>query len=477
MIARSSIDIRRWAAACGAALLLVAGGVSTAARQPAPSAATEAGRTALRDAVTARFDVTLLQRGVALVPKQTRGDVRLIEVSNGAVLINGAPVTGRELRDRLGASDADLALQLSYLDDALRRALFAPPPPVPTPTPTQPSIDTPIEQPASPSPGADIRPNRYRRHGAVVRIFTGASIDEDEIVSGDVVVVLGSARIDGEVRENVVVVLGGVTLGPKAVVHRDLTVIGGSLRRASGARVDGDVVEVSLGDVNINVMPFGPPSLLFGPLGELLRIAGLLFTTFRIILFGLLAAATLIVARDAVQRTGAAAAAEPWKAGFVGLAAQLLFAPILFVTSVILLISIIGIPLLLLLPFVIVGFLLFSLLGFAGVALRVGETIQERIGWMPRPFVAVWLGVVTLALLTIGGRLVGLFGGGFSVISWALLLAGGVIEYVAWTTGLGAALMTRFQRRPAAALPPPPPPADSPLDRLELKGEPNPPSA
>jgi hypothetical protein len=50
------------------------------------------------------------------------GDVRLVEVSD-AISVNGVVVTGRELRDRLGA-DAEAILK-PYLEPAVRRALFA----------------------------------------------------------------------------------------------------------------------------------------------------------------------------------------------------------------------------------------------------------------------------------------------------------------------------------------------------------------
>ena len=59
--------------------------------------------------------------------------------------------------------------------------------------------------------------------------------------------------------------------------------------------------------------------------------------------------------------------------GFTGLLAQLLFIPVLVLTVVMLAVSMIGIPLLVLVPFGVVAFLLAMLVGFAGVALRVGQ--------------------------------------------------------------------------------------------------------
>src|SRR5215203_4902232 len=80
---------------------------------------------ALRARIEERYDVVPLSEGVALTPKARVGDVRLIEIAD-TIAINGIVVTGRELRDRVGA-DADAILRVSYLDPAVRRSLFAAP--------------------------------------------------------------------------------------------------------------------------------------------------------------------------------------------------------------------------------------------------------------------------------------------------------------------------------------------------------------
>jgi len=62
-------------------------------------------------------------------------------------------------------------------------------------------------------------------------------------------------------------------------------------------------------------------------------------------------------------RISARAAAQPLKAGAIGLLAQLLFLPLLIVTIVLLVVTIIGIPLLVLIPFVLLGLVAVPLLG------------------------------------------------------------------------------------------------------------------
>ena len=59
---------------------------------------------------------------------------------------------------------------------------------------------------------------------------------------GDVVAVMGSARVDGEVQGgevqgDVVAVMGSVHLGPDAQVDGDVVAVGGELRRDAGSEV------------------------------------------------------------------------------------------------------------------------------------------------------------------------------------------------------------------------------------------------
>ena len=78
--------------------------------------------TNLRDQLRQRYDIVALQDGLGLVPRQPIGDVRLIEIRNGGVAINGDTVTAREARAQLG-KDAELILRVTYLDAAALRQM------------------------------------------------------------------------------------------------------------------------------------------------------------------------------------------------------------------------------------------------------------------------------------------------------------------------------------------------------------------
>ena len=128
------------------ALALTAVPMATIAQPSAPSSA----EVELRRQVTARFAVVPLKNGVALSGATPD---RRVEIDNGVVMTGGVPLSGDELRRRLGP-DAPLVLRLSYLDNAALRRLFAPPaaaPPAPA-APAAPVAPTPpvAEPPKAP---------------------------------------------------------------------------------------------------------------------------------------------------------------------------------------------------------------------------------------------------------------------------------------------------------------------------------------
>ena len=176
-------------------------------------------------------------------------------------------------------------------------------------------------------PSRRLRPRR-RSSGDRVRVFGDVVVNEGEEVSGQVVAVLGSVRIDGEVGHQVVAVLGTVDLGPHAVVHGDVVTVGGRLRRAPGAQSRGAVTEVSLGDLGRgSTCPWldGWGPFQFGGFGPVTRLIG---TTFRFVLLALVACLALVVARRAVEGSAQRVADDPVRTTLVGLAAWVLFVPV-----------------------------------------------------------------------------------------------------------------------------------------------------
>lgn len=447
----------------------LAGAWSARAAQSESVAPTRA-EGALKARVENRFQVVTLRRGIVLVPKETQPSFANIEISDdGAVLIDGAPVTGRELRSRVGGS-ADLVAQLSFLDADRRRALFAPAPPaVPPPVPAGPGASaagTPEPPPepaetAQPKDEGGRRERDRRRGGARVRVGGDVRVDEGDVAGDAVVAVLGSARVNGRVDGDVVAVGGDVRLGATADVHGNVIAVGGDVERQPGARVSGDVTEVKVGFPSPGQWwrirspwpdwpwfdgGFRPSTDLFA---SLLRMA----------LIGLLAAMFAAVAATPVRRISYAIAAEPWRAGLAGLAAQVFFVPVLVISVVVLTVSIIGIPLLALVPFALLAGLVALVLGFTGASCAVGSLITRRLGGERLTLLATLVvGLAVVWALTAVARFGGLAGDPVRALFAIVLFAGFVLEYVAWTVGLGGVLLTRFGRRGETA--PPTPAAD-----------------
>jgi len=215
--------------------------------------------------------------------------------------------------------------------------------------------------------------------------------------------------------------------------------------------------------VNGQTLPpyrINPRNLIFGSIAS--RVGNLTATIARVLMFMLFVLIVTAVGQRPVQQIVSRIAAEPLRAGLVGLLAEILFAPVLVVTILALLISIIGIPLLLLVPFAIILVGVVMLVGFTGAATIAGEWTLTRFGRTERnPYLVVAVGLVVIAAVTLVGRLFALAVGGFGAPLYAV---GYLIEYLAWTVGFGAAILAwlHMRRGPTTPAMPATPPAAEP---------------
>jgi hypothetical protein len=311
-----------------------------------------------------------------------------------------------------------------------------------------------------PSAPAPEQPQVYRTTGARIAIGRSIHVPADEEVNDAVVAVGGSVRVDGRVRDGVVVVGGNLDVGPKADVRGEVVVVGGRVNREPGAQIRGRVSDVSFGDWS--TWTFGGISLPVVDFGDFGRWLSLLGTVFRVALLAVVMAIIIGLARAPVARIGRSAGAEPGRAFLLGLAAEVLFVPALIVGSIGLLVTIIGIPLVaILVPLAVLAAFVALLLGFTAVTCRIGEWIEDRFGWSGHSaLVATALGLIVILAPTMLARVVGLTPAPVRFGSFALLATGIFIEFVVWTIGLGATLMTGFGRWSTA--PPPVPPVTHP---------------
>jgi hypothetical protein len=298
-------------------------------------------------------------------------------------------------------------------------------------------------------------PTSYRLTGTRLGVAQSIHVGADEEIRDGVVVVGGSLRVDGRVHDGVVVVGGDLRLGPTAEVRGDIVLVGGTLIRDPGARIDGGVSQVSLGQWwrDLGVTAWWP-RLTTGDAG---RWLGLAATTVRLVLLVLFVGLMLAIARTPVARIGRAAAAAPLRAAAVGLAAEVMFLPVLLAFSIALGITVIGLPIVaVVVPLAVLTAVVAFLLGFTALACRLGEWVEDRLGWRPRSaYLAAAIGMALIMLPTLLARVLGVAPEPVRVTAVVLITAGIAVEFLVWTIGLGATLLTGFGRWNLA-----PPPLD-----------------
>jgi len=284
---------------------------------------------------------------------------------------------------------------------------------------------------------------RFRGDGVHLRIFRDYTLAEGETANEPIVVIGGSARIDGRVDDDVVVVGGGLHLGPKAIVEGNAVSVMGTIELEPGAAVHGSIDEA--------VAPWGGITFGTGWNNEAWW-RGLSFwgSMFRLSLTLLVAVFLTLAAPGWI---GTISDRSAGASILTGLAVEVLFVPALVVLMVALVVSIVGIPLLATIPLLLAAFALMWIAGFTGVAVRLGRTLRGK-GPMTQPSVADFLiGYAIIVGITVIAQAAAYGLGWLSPATWPMRSAGLLVEYVAWTIGLGAAVTSMFANR--RVMPPP----------------------
>jgi hypothetical protein len=307
----------------------------------------------------------------------------------------------------------------------------------------------------APAAGAQTNqpPRTYRTTESRIGIGKTIHVPYDEEVQDAVVVIGGSLQIDGRVRSDVIVIGGNLNLGPQAEVRGDAVIVGGTINRADGARILGGINNVSIGEWGTwRIGDWYLPTIDFGDFGRWFALFG---AVFRVAVLATLIALILVVARAPVARISQAAEAAPAKAFVAGLAAEICFIPALVVASIALAVTIIGIPLLVVfIPVTILAGCVAMLLGFTALTTRVGEWLEDRLGFRGHSaFLAAGIGLLLIVGPTLVSRFAGVGPWPIRTAGIGLLMIGITIEFIVWTIGLGATLMTGFGRW--STVPPP----------------------
>jgi hypothetical protein len=494
-----------------AAILLVL--VATAAHAaPAPQStanppASAAERGELRRTIESRYEVLPVSGGIALKPRQPRAGIRAIEVTGEGVAVNGERVSPRTLRDWLGG-DADAILRLQGLSVAEQRQVFGldeeaaagRPEPSAAETPATTSgeeaatsdIDV-AEVPKAPeAPEAPAVPERPGRRSSASRVNVGGSVrvEKDETVE-TAVAVGGSVTVDGEVEEEVAAIggparingrVGGdvtsvgssVRLGPHAVVEGNVTSVGGAIHRQPGSIIHGTTSEVPiLPWERGHRVVFGPG---WGPWGFWGGVSDFMGSLMMLVLTGLLVCLVLLVARRPLERVDRQLVAQPGQSAVAGILGVIFFWPLLFVVTILLIITLVGCLLIALYPFLFLWIALLFLLGYTAVVYRLGRWLEVRFNRrFGGPYAVALAGLVAIQGWLVLGNLLDLLPGPFGSMVW---LFGLLLVTAAVIVGFGAVILSRFGLEPGywprrgAPVPPPPytpPPSYTPPpDHLPL---------
>lgn len=256
------------------------------------------------------------------------------------------------------------------------------------------------------------------------------TVESDEIVHNDLVILFGDLEVYGEVVGNVVVIMGDVYVREDALITGDVLVVGGEVERDEGARIVGEVTRTSshLGSLFKN----GWEAADFHFVGRDRFDTGDALLKLLEFLVIALAGSLLLAAR--LPRFTAGLRYRPWRSllvGFLSLLAAVLLAIPAVLVLILLLLTIVGIPVAVLAVLALAG------LGFVAwlIPLFAFSRYTFEVRGMNRYLaVAIWAGIFWCfhVLGHLGGPVKGL-----------VLF----VEIVIWCGGLGALVITRLGSR------------------------------
>lgn len=303
-----------------------------------------------------------------------------------------------------------------------------------------------------------------------VVISEDAVVGADEVIEGNLIVIDGNARIEGEVEGDVVVVGGTLELLEGSSVSGDVRLADATLERNLGD-VDGDVVNVEDGvqvDVDDDVRrelreeirrelrdemrDEGPAFLApFRSLAD--GVGGVLGHLVSVLVLGLVGAAVIAFAGEKVDVIAETARRAPGRSAAVGMAGAILLLPAWIVGFVALVVSIVGIPVAIAwLPAFPIAACVAALVGYLAVARNAGEWMADsNLPWThwirkSNSLITMVGGLLGLSILFVVGHVVSI-APFLGFLNGLLMVAGIVITVVAIQIGFGAVIITRGGRR------------------------------
>jgi len=309
--------------------------------------------------------------------------------------------------------------------------------------------------------------------GDRIRIGGTIVVEPNERVD-DAVAIFGDVIVRGAVEGEAVAVLGSVRVEDGATVARGATAVGGAIETAPGARVYGKANEVSIGwPAGVEIQPWSGRHVRWTPADSWRWLANLwsVGTSVRIAVTLVVALLVAIVGGAGFRRQVSTIADRPGETFITGLGAVILLPVALVGLTVTLTLSIIGVPLLPLVPVLAFVLALVWVVGFTAATVAVGRGVLRAVGVRdPGEVLALLVGAIPVFVLTVVSRAAWVSAGGFPGWSIGVALGGALVEWIVWTLGLGTLALSWMRRQgPAPTTPEPRAPIDTPTPPVPVQ--------
>jgi hypothetical protein len=262
----------------------------------------------------------------------------------------------------------------------------------------------------------------------LVRFGRDVHVHEDEVVRGDILLVSGDLRVDGEIEGGALVVGGDVYAGPRARIAGETVAVGGRVATADGASIH---EAVSLSFLSTPFFARFASQRTRELLSDLLKLLCLVVVAVPVCaLFG-----------RPLERARARLAAAPLKCLGLGALALPGGAFAIVVVAFLLALTLVGVPLAVVLVVVAV---LVGVAALFTVAAAIGARLRAALTPLPaRLFVQVAIGLVCLRLPELLSDVIAIAAPERSVA--ALRVLDGALVVATIAAGLGALLWMRWQ--------------------------------
>jgi cytoskeletal protein CcmA (bactofilin family) len=254
-------------------------------------------------------------------------------------------------------------------------------------------------------------------------IFGGsATLESESTVTGNIVLMGGSLEAHGMIDGDIVSTGGFVHLYDGANVKGDIVRVGGNVVQDSGAIVQGDIItSTSPGNVVTDLdLENAISQNVFRPVGNFFR------STFSALAFAIIAIIVALIAPKGNERLAKTISSRFALSLGMGTLGMLVIA----LGSIILSVTIIGIPIAVL---VLLAFTVALFFGWFGLGLEIGNLVAKLFKTTWSTPIAIGIGTLVLSL-------------GCAAIGWVPCL-GQLVVFVAVMVGFGAVVLTRFGTR------------------------------